>query len=144
MLGSSSRPWFCNAKKKASGSRLYRASHGAIDEEREGGGGGGSEAELVGAGAGTGGAGGARGAAPAGGRRLDEPPDLLLRLPRLLPPHHPPDPALQVGNEWLARSLPSTPPSSSNQPDALLFSTNRLVLIDFGGSDHRCVLTFWD
>jgi hypothetical protein len=83
-----------------------QAYHGATDEEREGGGGGG-HVELVGAGAG--GAGPDRGAAPAGGRRVDESPDLLLRLPRLLPTHHPPDPALPVGNRSLPRSLPSTP-----------------------------------
>ena len=93
-----------------------QASHGATDEEREGGGGG--DVELVGAAGGR--AGGDRGAAPAGGRRVDEPPDLFLRLPRLLPTHHPPDPALPVGNESLARSLPSTT-ASNNHPDALLF-----------------------
>nr|BAD53548.1 hypothetical protein [Oryza sativa Japonica Group] len=27
---------------------------------------------------------------------VDEPPDIVLHLPRLLPPHHPPDPALHV------------------------------------------------
>jgi hypothetical protein len=51
-------------------------------------------AELLGAGTGCSGV--IRGAAPAGGRRVDESPDLILRLPRLLPPPHPPDPRSSV------------------------------------------------
>jgi hypothetical protein len=97
-------------------------SNVATDEEREGGRG---QGEFIKADR----RGGSPGAAAEGERRrVDEPPDILLRLPRLLPAHHPPDPALQVSNNppiFLPRA--STVDFSNNSPNLSRNSKNKSI-----------------